>query len=99
AFRVFTLFCHCYFSGFFTGSAMITAHLWGRRLWHLSSCRCRYLVTNPQENVNGVYGFGQKPQTILPAPLFLIVLMLLFRLVVYLPTHLLFARIFRAAGS
>ena len=58
-----------------------------------------YLLSNPQENVNWVYGFGQKPQTILPAPLFLIVLMLLFPLVVYLPTHLLFARIFRAAGS
>jgi len=58
-----------------------------------------YLVSNPQENVNWVYGFGEKPQTILPAPLFVILLMLLFPLVVYLPTHLLFARIFRGAGS
>jgi len=58
-----------------------------------------YVMSNPEENVNWVYGFGQKPQTILPAPLFPTVLMLLFPLVVYLPTHLLFARIFRAAGS
>lgn len=58
-----------------------------------------YLVSNPQENVNWVYGFGKNPQRILPAPLFVILLMLLFPLVVYLPTHLLFARIFRAAGS
>ncbi len=58
-----------------------------------------YLVSNPQENVNWVYGFGQNPQKILPAPLFVILLMLLFPLVVYLPTHLLFARTFRAAGS
>ena len=58
-----------------------------------------YLVSNPQENVNWVYGFGQNPQRILPAPLFVILLMLLFPLVIYLPTHLLFARIFRAAGS
>jgi hypothetical protein len=58
-----------------------------------------YLVSNPQENVNWVYGFGEKPQTILPAPLFVILLMLLFPLVVYLPTHLLFVRIFRAAGA
>jgi hypothetical protein len=58
-----------------------------------------YLESNPQENVNWVYGFGQKPQTILPAPLFVILLMLLFPLVVYLPTHLLFARMFRGAGS
>ncbi|MGH7983590.1 MAG: membrane-associated protein [Candidatus Udaeobacter sp.] len=58
-----------------------------------------YLVSNPQENVNWVYGFGQKPQTILPAPLFAILLMLLFPIAVYLPTHLLFSRIFRAAGA
>ena len=58
-----------------------------------------YLVSNPQENVNWVYGLGQKPQTTLPAPLFVLLLMLLFPLIVYLPTHLLFARMFRAAGS
>ena len=56
-----------------------------------------YLLGNPHENVNWVYGFGQNPQRILPAPLFVILLMVLFPLVVYLPTHLLFARIFRAA--
>lgn len=58
-----------------------------------------YLVSNAQENVNWVYGFGQNPQRILPAPLFVILLMLLFPLLVYLPTHLLFIRIFRGAGS
>jgi hypothetical protein len=58
-----------------------------------------YPVSNSQANVNWVYGFGQNPQRILPAPLFVILLMLLFPLVVYLPTHLLFARIFRAASS
>ena len=58
-----------------------------------------YLVSNPQENVNWVYGFGQNPQRILPPPLFVILLMLLFPLVVYLPTHPLFVRIFRAASS
>ncbi len=58
-----------------------------------------YLVSNSQDNVNWVYGFGQNPQRILPSPLFVILLMLLFPLAVYLPTHLLFARIFRGAGS
>jgi hypothetical protein len=58
-----------------------------------------YLVSNARENVNWVYGFGENPQRILPPPLFVILLMLLFPLAVYLPTHLLFARIFRAAGS
>jgi len=56
-----------------------------------------YLVSSAQENVNWVYGFGQNPQRILPAPLFVILLMLLLPLVIYLPTHLLFIRIFRSA--
>ncbi|HTD86401.1 MAG TPA: membrane-associated protein, partial [Candidatus Binatia bacterium] len=54
-----------------------------------------YLLSNAQENVNWVYGFGQNPQKILPGPLFVILLMLLFPLIVYLPTHLLFTTIFR----
>ena len=58
-----------------------------------------YRVSNAQENVNWVYGLGENRQRILPAPLFLILLMLLCPLAVYLPTHLLFARIFRVAGS
>jgi hypothetical protein len=58
-----------------------------------------YLVSNARENVNWVYGFGENPQRILPAPAFVILLMLLFPLAVYLPTHLLFAKIFRTAGS
>ena len=58
-----------------------------------------YLVSNPQENVNWVYGFGQNPKKILPGPRVVVVLMALFPLVAYLPTHLLFAKIFRAAGS
>jgi hypothetical protein len=58
-----------------------------------------YLVSNRQENVNWVYGFGQKQQTILPGPMFVILFMVLFPLAVYLPSHLLFARIFRPAGS
>jgi hypothetical protein len=57
-----------------------------------------YLLSNPRENVNWVYGFGQNSQKHMPAPLFVILLMLLFPLVIYLSTHLLFARIFRAAG-
>jgi hypothetical protein len=55
------------------------------------------LLSNSHDNVNWVYGFGENPQRILPGPLFVIALMVLFPLLVYLPTHLLFARIFRAA--
>ena len=57
-----------------------------------------YLLSNAREKVNWVYGFGQNPQKIMPAPLFVVLLMLLFPLVIYLSTHLLFARIFRTAG-
>jgi len=57
-----------------------------------------YTLSDARENVNWVYGFGQNPQKIMPAPLFVVLLMLLFPLVIYLPTHFLFARTFRAAG-
>jgi hypothetical protein len=53
-----------------------------------------YLCSNPHENVNWVYGFGARPQTKVPAPLFVILVLLMFSFVIYLPTHLLFSRIF-----
>jgi len=53
-----------------------------------------YLFSNPRENVNWVYGFGEKPQIIMPGPLFVIVLMVAFPIVIYLPMHFLFGRIF-----
>jgi len=56
-----------------------------------------YVVSNAQDNVNWVYGFGQHRQKILPAWVYVILLMLLFPLLVYLPTHLFFVKIFRTA--
>jgi len=53
-----------------------------------------YLVSNPRENVNWVYGFGEHPQSTLPAGVFLLLVMVIYPIVVYLPTHLLFAKIF-----
>ena len=53
-----------------------------------------YFLSTPRENVNWVYGLGEKPQTKVPAPLFVLFLMLLFPVGVYLPTHLLLERIF-----
>jgi hypothetical protein len=58
-----------------------------------------YFFSNPRENVNWTYGFGDKPQTMLPAPLFIILLLLMFFLVVYLPMHLLFDRVFGSWNS
>jgi hypothetical protein len=53
-----------------------------------------YFFSNPRENVNWVYGFGEKPQTTVPAPVFVLFLMLMFPLAIYLPMHLLFDRVF-----
>lgn len=54
-----------------------------------------YLATHPRENINWVYGFGEKPQNILPASLFVLFLMIAIPLVIYLPMHFLFGRIFQ----
>lgn len=52
------------------------------------------LLSPPAENVNWVYGFGDKPQTVLPASLYVALLMIAFPLLVYLPTHLLLKKLF-----
>jgi hypothetical protein len=53
-----------------------------------------YFLTRPAENVNWVYGPGGGPQKWLPAPLYLVLLMLAFPLVLYLPMHLLLKKLF-----
>ncbi|OOZ43730.1 hypothetical protein [Solemya velum gill symbiont] len=53
-----------------------------------------YLVSNPVENINWVYGFGGTPQTMLPEPLYVLLLMVLFPLLIYLPSHLVMGRLF-----
>lgn len=53
-----------------------------------------YVFSDPRGNVNWVYGFGARRQTAIPAPLFVVVQLLLFVLVMYLPTHLVLARLF-----
>lgn len=58
-----------------------------------------YFFSSPRDNVNWVYGFGEKPQTRVAAPLFVVFLMLMFPLVIYLPMHLLFAAVFGTGNS
>lgn len=53
-----------------------------------------YHFSNPEENVNWVYGLAAKPQHALPGPMFVLLLMVLFPAVIYLPTHLLLSRFF-----
>jgi hypothetical protein len=54
-----------------------------------------YLLTDPRENVNGVFGPGSEPQKTVPAPVYLALLMAAFPLMIYLPTHVLLRMLFR----
>jgi hypothetical protein len=53
-----------------------------------------YAVTDPAKNINWVFGLGHPPRRRLPPRVHLLVLMLGFPLLVYLPTHLLLRAIF-----
>ena len=53
-----------------------------------------YFFSDPRENVNWVYGFGEKPQTQVPALWFLAFLLLMFPLAIYLPTHFILDKLF-----
>jgi len=53
-----------------------------------------YLLTEPSENVNWVYGFGDQPQRWIPARFYVLFLMAMFPLIIYLPTHLLLKVLF-----
>jgi hypothetical protein len=70
------------------------------RAWLATSALCwlvlplSYLFTDPARNINWVFGWSGTPQTWLPGPVYLAVLMLVLPLGVYLPTHLLLQRFF-----
>jgi len=53
-----------------------------------------YLLTDPTENVNFVYGPGMEPQTWLHPIAYLALIMILLPVVVCLPMHLLLGRLF-----
>jgi hypothetical protein len=58
-----------------------------------------YLLTDPAANINWVRGLGREPQAWMPAPVYLILVMIAFPLVVYLPTHFLLKWLFAAPCS
>jgi hypothetical protein len=58
-----------------------------------------YLVGGKKDNVNWVYGFGGKPQTKIPALWFLVILLVIFPLAIYLPTHWLLLQLFSPARA
>lgn len=51
-------------------------------------------VLGPRENVNWIYGFGPEPQRYMPPWSHLVLLMLLFPTLIYIPTHLLLTKLF-----
>ena len=53
-----------------------------------------YLVSTPEANINFVHGFGVEPQQWMPPWLFVLLLMLAFPLLLYLPMHVLLRRLF-----
>jgi hypothetical protein len=53
-----------------------------------------YAVTDPAKNINWVFGLGHPPRRRLSPRLYLLVLMIGFPLLVYLPTHFLLRAIF-----
>ncbi|MGA2440141.1 MAG: membrane-associated protein [Tepidisphaeraceae bacterium] len=58
-----------------------------------------YAVTDPADNINWVFGPGNKPQHYLPPLLYLALLMIFFPLVIYLPTHWILSGLFISAAK
>ncbi len=54
-----------------------------------------YWLTDPSENVNWVYGFRNQRLNFIPAPVYVGLLMVLFPVIIYFPTHLLLKGLFQ----
>ncbi len=55
-----------------------------------------YLLTDPAANINGVFGLGEEPQTVIHPVLYLTLEMIVLPIVVYWPGHLLMNRVLDA---
>ena len=54
-----------------------------------------YLTTNPERNLNWVFGIGNPPQTWVSGPLYLLLLMGAYPLLVLIPTHFVLKAVFK----
>jgi hypothetical protein len=54
-----------------------------------------YLFTEPAKNINWVFGIREIPQTWMPEIIYLLLLMILFPLLIFWPTHLLLKTVFK----
>jgi hypothetical protein len=53
-----------------------------------------YAVTDPAENINWVFGPGGRPQQRFSPRVYLLLVLVVFPLIVYLPTHFLLRAVF-----
>lgn len=53
-----------------------------------------YLLTDPVDNINWVFGPGGEAQQWVPGPVFVVILMILFPIIIYLPSHLFLNKLF-----
>ena len=53
-----------------------------------------YLATDPERNLNWVFGIGNPPQTWVSGPLYLVLLMFAYPLLVFIPTHFILKSVF-----
>lgn len=58
-----------------------------------------YLLTDPAKNINWVFGPGGAPQQIMPAWLYLLLMLVVFPLCIYWPTHRLLRWLFPSAAA
>jgi hypothetical protein len=68
--------------------------LWAQTLISWIVLPVSYAVTDPSRNINFVFAFSRINDIWLPGPLWVGLLMVLFPLLVYLPTHLVLKRMF-----
>ena len=54
-----------------------------------------YLATDPERNLNWVFGIGNPPQTWVSGPLYLALLMCAYPLLVFMPTHFILKAVFK----
>ena len=53
-----------------------------------------YKLTPPSANINWVFGLGNSPQHKIPSLYFLLIMMVAYALLVFLPTHFILEAIF-----
>lgn len=54
-----------------------------------------FFLTDPEDNINWVFGLGDEPQEAIPKGIYFLLVMIAFPLIVYLPSHFLLKKIFK----